>query len=273
MLSHRNKTEEYAMTSSSAHSVSKMTLDDGTSTLIANEDVKFPAKNDGLQAELESGHQVPIGLISEYCQHDHVIRFDLQPLLMSWSGLDIVVSKPEPDGSMKKKVSRKDLQPFYIAGKKLISATISDSDHKQIYSLHAKWTSLHTHYYAKDNQGDKVLTLRGEKICRFNLTATFKNAASGRNEDKTLLLKTGMSTKVSELREDSGRLLALIERPSKAKMCLPNEPFRVSIAPKVDTSLVMAICLGMHTQLLTFKIGTYYAPSSAAAAVSAASSS
>lgn len=256
------------MASTSAHSINK--FDDGTSTLVANDNVDILAKNDGLHAELEQ-NDAPIGLVPEYCQHDHVIRFDLQPLLMSWSGLDIVVSKPEADGTMKKKVSRKDQQPFYIAGKKLISATISDSDHKQIYSLHAKWASLHTHYYAKNNDGEKVLVLRGEKFCKFNLTATFKNAASAHNEDKTLLLKTGMSTKVSELREDSGRLLAIIERPSNAKMCLPNEPFRVSIAPKVDTSMIMAICLGMHTQLLTFKIGTYYVPSSAAAAASAAS--
>ena len=271
MLTHRNKTEEYAMASTSAQSINQK--DDGTSTLATTDQVALLTQKDDLQSELECSEHSPIGLLSEYCQHDHIIRFDLQPLLMSWSGLDIVVSKPEADGTMKKNVSRKDQQPFYISGKKLISATLSDSDHKQIYSLHSKWTSFHTHYYAKDNQDKKVLTLRGEKICRFNLTATFQNTAVGEyGEEKTLHLKTGMCAKISELRDETGRLLALIERPSNAKMFWPNEPFRVSIAPKVDTSMVMAICLGMHTQLLTFKVGTYYLPSSAGAAANAVSS-
>lgn len=287
MLSKRNNTNEYAMASTSA-------FDDGTSTLAASErplntkdgsiftarsEVNLPQnsyvlpKNDQLQSELEQSNNSPIGLKPEYCQHDHVIKFDLQPLFMSWSGLDIVVSKPEPDGSMKKKVSRKDLQPFYIEGKKVISATLSDADHKQIYSLHSKWTSIHTHYYAKNNQGEKVLNLRADKIFKFNLTATFNNTASSQNEEKVLQLKTGLNTKVSELRDNDGRLLAIVERPNPSKMYKPNEPFRVSIAPKVDTSMVMAICLGMHTQLLTFKVSTYYLPSTAGALAASTKSS
>lgn len=273
MTTRKDEYEEIAMANSSAHSmISQPTIDDGTTTIDTSDQAFLLEHNDELQHQLEQRDHPPIGLLSEFCQHDHVIRFDLKPLLASWSGLDIVVSPPEPDGSMKRKVSRKDQQPFYIAGKKLISATLSDSDHKQLYSLHQKWTTFHTHYYAKNLQGEKVIDLRADKLLKFNLTATFKNSVDDGKERK-LELKTGLVNKMSELRDENGRLLATIERPKKSRMIMPNEPFRVNIAPKVDSSLVLAICLGMHTQLLTFKIATYYAPSSAGVLASTASSS
>ena len=102
MLTHRNKTEEYAMASTSAQSINQK--DDGTSTLATTDQVALLTQKDDLQSELECSEHSPIGLLSEYCQHDHIIRFDLQPLLMSWSGLDIVVSKQIGRASCRERV-------------------------------------------------------------------------------------------------------------------------------------------------------------------------
>lgn len=272
MLTKRDKiSQDIQFASSSASTLNASFKDDDASILYSkNQDILL--KKGELSHQLLEDHHSPIGLLSEHCQHEDVLRFDLKPQFWSWSGLDIVITEPEVDGSMKKSTGAKERQPFYISGKKLISATLCDSDHKQLYSMHQKWTSIHTHYYAKNMKGEKVLELRTDKLMRFDLTATFNNTASGTNEQRKLQFKTGMVQKISELRDEDGKLLATIERPSKAKMCLPNEAYRVTIAPKVDTSMVMAICLGMHAQLLTFKVGTYYAPSTAAVLASSGSS-
>lgn len=133
---------------------------------------------------MEDASRGPVGVYPAYCEHKEVVRYDLRPIGMSWSGLDIKVTNAGADRDTKE-------QPFLVRGKKLVTATISAPDGTLLYTLRQKWASFKTHYYAKDAQGNVVLNVRANKALMFNLTATFTNAASGVNEERQFELKTG----------------------------------------------------------------------------------
>lgn len=198
----------------------------------------------------------PIGLHTAYCHSENTI-LDLKPKALSWSGLDInveVATSPEAGEKSPLKAEQNGL-PFTVRGQNLCSAKIINANGQVLFTLSQKCASLKSTYFVRDANKNIVMHVSASKRLKFDLDISFANHATG-TEQRRLHLMTGAYKTTSYLYEGDG-ILAVIERPKKhTKMWAFNEPFRLTVSANVDTSMVLAIAVCMHAQLICYKAAT-----------------
>ncbi|KAI1822732.1 DUF567-domain-containing protein [Xylaria intraflava] len=176
----------------------------------------------------------PLGLFPQFfARQTESLILKEKILSLSGDSFDVKTISGQPIFQVKGEV-------FSLSGRK----HVSDMNGNVLFTIRTKLLAWHATYYAEDADGNVLFEVKGKfSVLGSKSICTFRSQ-SGKEE--SLLVKGNFfDSKVNIVDEETSQPVATIDRKflNARQLLADQQTYAVTVAPNVDMSLVVAMCI------------------------------